>query len=117
MASLLLVEKPFYGAPEEAEAERDGHVVETVARVVQADRVGAAAVAEPHHGARHTLQHVREILRTHAGPDIVLHRMLAADAGGDVDGKARALDIVHRRRIAGLMLDLDLDAVHLLGGA
>src|SRR5260370_25151592 len=98
LARLLVVEKAFDGAHEEADAERDGHVVEVVARVVQADRVGTAAIAHPRHGTRHALQHVGEVLRAHAGPRVVGPRMFAADAGGDVDGKARALDISHRRR-------------------
>src|SRR5260370_15138360 len=90
---------------EEADAGRDGAVVESVFGVVQVAAAGAVAVAEPQHGAGTRVEQIGEILAAERRADVAVDRPLAADLGGNVGGEGGLLGIVHRRRIIALVVD------------
>src|SRR5260221_8333450 len=72
-------QEPFGEADEEADAGRDGAVVEIVFRVVQVAAAGALAVAEPQHGAGTGVEEIGEILAAERRADVAGDRRLAAD--------------------------------------
>src|SRR5260221_14771642 len=66
-------------ADEEANAGRDGGIVEIVFCVVQVAAAGALAVAEPQHGAGTGVEEIGEILAAKRRADVAVDRRLAAD--------------------------------------
>src|SRR5204863_9757978 len=97
-AARLLRQARLHDASEDGRAEREGLVVEVIARVVHFARALARAVADVEVAARHSLEHEREILRGGDQVRIAIHVLVADDFGADARREIRLLRVVHGRR-------------------